>query len=321
MLSLGSFYEEPSKYIFYDNSVWTLLFGLETSPITLALCYVVALVILAMCIGCTVMIEKKTGSHLNLLFLRTGLGILAGVLYLDVVFAKHLAGHRHFESGSTTIGLYGLLKTWELCLAPLLDGAPLPKWLRSVPNSRAVQNGTSKTEHRPLKKDIRPEHPKTALGYSLDLITNLRGVSWLGDRHFDFLPNSVVAEQASTPAKPAFIRDRLVHFLLVCACYDVCDTITKSQRWLKVENLVQSLPDDSFTMSSPHSPAFAHQVTTRPFYEQAIFVLIVAVTTQLSLETFYTLLAVICVGVFNVSPKAFPHFFSSPLSFHTDSVR
>ncbi|KIM22646.1 hypothetical protein M408DRAFT_332835 [Serendipita vermifera MAFF 305830] len=74
-------------------------------------------------------------------------------------------------------------------------------------------------------------------------------------------------------------------------------------------------------MLSPHSPAFAHQVTTRPFYEQAVFVLIVAVTTQLSLETFYTLLAVICVGVFNVSPKAFPHFFSSPLSFHTDSVR
>ena len=325
MFPAGSIDEEPSKHLFFQDSIWMILLGIEPSSITLALSFICGLAILVMCLECTLLIEGNGRYHYIPLITRTALALPAGVLYLDAVFAKHFTGHHHFESGFATIGLYGLFKVWEVCIAPLLDGSPSPVWLRDAPpyheTNGGPTNNTRSSEKVVVAEGSFIEVDKPRLGYSLDLITTLRGVSWLGDRHFDFLPALVISERKVAMPKLSFIRDRIAHFLLVCLCYDVCDTITKSQRWVKVEDLVHSLPDGTITMTSIHDPAYAHQITTRPFYQQTVFVLIVAVTTQLSLETFYTLLAIICVGLFNVSPKAFPHFFSSPISIHTDSVR
>ncbi|KAG8811152.1 hypothetical protein FRB91_003641 [Serendipita sp. 411] len=76
----------------------------------------------------------------------------------------------------------------------------------------------------------------------------------------------------------------------------------------------------SIVLISPHDPIYAHQVTTRPIYEQLVYAAVTATVTQFSLELFYTALAIVCVGIFNIDPAAFPHFFCEPLSIKTDSV-
>jgi Membrane bound O-acyl transferase family len=326
MVSPQDIYEDPIGYLFFRESIWTRYLGLEASPITLALCFICALSLMVICIECTLSMEAGSAHHHILLGVRTLSAIPTGALFLDAVFAPHVTQNRHIESAIATIGLYGLFKTWEICIAPLLDGVRLPKWIKASPRPDAGSNGArqisaeSNGDNKVGSKHDRT-YKKVKVGYSVDLLSTLRGVSWLADRHFDFLTSQVVSEQANSSSRLSFIRERLLHFLLVCLCYDVCDSITKLQSWMKAEDLLQAVPDGRVTKTSPLASAFAHQITTRPLYHQMVFVLIVAVTTQLSLESFYTLFAVLCVGVFGVSPKAFPHFFGSPISLQTDTVR
>ena len=329
MLSVQAIYQAPCKHLFFRESIWTRYLGLDASLLTLALCFGGALSILLLCIECTISLERKSRKSPVLLFLRTIFAIPTGILYLDAAFVQHLSGHRHGESAIATIGLYGLFKVWEICIAPLIDGASLPNWVIKPTTAReaVVGNGVAHQIPQECEKDSStgPQDTKTRekvrLGYGVDLLSTLRGVSWLGDRHFDFLTRQVISEQSFASSRLQFVRERLRHVLFVCLCYDACDSITKSQRWMKAESLVQALPDGTTVIMSPQAPLYAQQITSRPLYQQAVFVLITAITTQLSLETFYTLLALLCVGVLNVSPKAFPHFFGNPISLQTDSVR
>jgi hypothetical protein len=325
MVSVQDILQNPLDNLFFRDSIWTRTFGLETSPITLVLCFICALALLVLCIECSLSIEDRSPQKTSFLVIRALLAIPTSSLFVDAIFAPHITDNRHCQAAVATNGLYGLFKVWEICISPLLDGAQLPKYIQSPPLRRVSNGSPLTTSARNGHAGTEPQkgipHKLIRLYYSVDLLSTLRGVSWLNDRHFDFLTTEVVSEQTNAYSRGEFIRERLLHFLLVCLCYDVCDSITKSQIWMKADDLRQVLPDGVVVFTSPLAPDYAHQITNRPLLHQMVFVLIVAVTTQLSIETFYTLFGLFCVGVFHISPKAFPHFFSSPLSLRTDSVR
>ena len=308
---------------YFHKSIWTFIFGWKPSPILLLPAFSIRNIILALCVPCTLSIEaakpsrqKNKDNLLLLVVIRTLLAIPAVIIYIDAILAPHISESRHFSSAVATIGSYGIFKTWEICFAPLFDNASLPNWVPSYnPKPNGIGNG--KEIHREKVTTLSKENHRIL--YSLDFLTTLRGVSWLSDRRFDFLAPVYIQEQRRTPHRSKFIRDRLLHLLLVNMAYDILDTMNKSPRWVKMTDLVTN--HNEVAILSPLDAIYAHQVTTRPLYQQAAFISLTAADTQLSLEVFYTILALICIGLFNVSPLAFPHFYNNPFSLRTNSVR
>jgi hypothetical protein len=325
--SMNTVLNEGSSSLRFENTIWTYILGLKPSIGTYGLSFGGGVVILAICLFINASIRNNYRS--SLVLLRVLLAFPAVVLFIDALFAPHAGQNRHFSSGAAAQGLYGLLKTWEICFSSFLDGEITSLWVRREPpkahkytnGSHKHANGSGSKEKMGEKKDIiLPITRKDRIKYAADLALTLRGVSWYGDRRFDFLSSVVIADQNKNPSRRTFIVSRFIHFLLVCLAYDIFDSINKSQTWMRAEELATIL--DKETISHPCSyPPFAHQVTAYPLPMQAIFVLSVGVTTQLSLEFFYTPYAMICVGLFGVDPAAFPHFFNHPFSLATDSVK
>lgn len=314
------------RHMLWRYTIWTPLLGWEPSIKALCASFLSGISILVLGIQCSIVIESNSRFKPFLLILRTALAIPAVIVYLDVALPPHITVSRHFETVPVTVGLYWAFKTWEVCLAPLIDGARLPNWvsLYSVKNflSNSAPHDTQKENSVHQSKGAIISPSSSPFIYSLDFLTTLRGVSWLSDRRFDFLEPVFVQEQARTPLRRrAFIVDRLIHLFVVYIVCDICDTLDKSVRWKTMNDLVNGVPASKRNTITPLDSTFANQLTIKPIYNQAVFVLTTGIMTQLALESFYTPFAILCVALFNLSPTAFPHFFSTPFSLHTHSVK
>jgi hypothetical protein len=301
----------------FEDSIWTYMLGLSPTLFTLALSLGCGIGILMVCayINATLRLQYRR----ELVCLRVMLAFPIYILLSDAIFAPHTVT-RHYASGAASVGLFGLIQTWDICLSSLLDGKISPLWLRREGTKDQRIPNSSKERYKDKNAVIVPRTRKDRIKYAMDLVSSFRGVSWFGDRRFDFLAPITIRAQNTTSSRREFIISRLIYLAVVRLVHDVCDTINKSQQWMRPEQLA-TLTDKGVVLHPPSYPPFAHQITGQPLPVQAIFVLTTAVTTQLPLETFYNSLGLICVGLFDADPAAFPHFFDDPFSLKTDSVR
>ncbi|PVF95407.1 hypothetical protein CPB86DRAFT_764084 [Serendipita vermifera] len=303
----------------FEYSIWTYILGLDPTLSTLGLSLGCGIGILVICayINASLRIQYRR----DLVCLRVLLAIPASIIFLDVIFAPHTIT-RSFASGAAPEGLFGLFQTWDICLSSLVDGNIGSVWVRREQSKNPkVANGSS-SEEKIKDKDaiIIPRNRADRIKYAVDLVSTFRGVSWFGDRRFDFLAPVIIRAQNTNRSRREFITSRLIHLAIIRLVHDACDTLNKSQVWMRPEELGM-LTDKGIVLHPPSYPPFAHQITRQPLSLQASFVLSMGITTQLGVETFYTSLGLICVGLFNTDPAAFPHFFDNPWSLTTNSVR
>lgn len=134
------------------------------------------------------------------------------------------------------------------------------------------------------------------LGYSLDLLSSMRGVSWYSDRRWDFTPSTVVALQARVAhiSRPRYIRTYLLWWIIFYLLIDAVDTCVKL------------LPFDAMEMY-PVSEGL-------PIYQQLFCSVLICVWTYLAIASEFTLLALLCVGLLGVSsPTSWVSMFDYPL--------
>ncbi|CCA76237.1 hypothetical protein PIIN_10229 [Serendipita indica DSM 11827] len=301
-------------------TVWNTLLGLEPSPLTMILSLVGGILVLVLSVHCSVLIERGPQNRTQWILIRTLLAILASILFIDLLFAPYGQKNRYFRTSGVTNGIYGLLKTWEICFSSLIDGVPLPSWVRlSHPASNGAHPKSGKEEET---RETLHSIDTRGWWYSFDVISTLRGVSWLPDRRFDIATPSLVQKIASRTTRGRFVLDRILWLLTSLFVMDIIDTVSKEWSYMDGQGLGRIAQSYSSTKITTLYPAYAHQATSKPFYGQLALVACTALSTQFSVEIFYTAFGLLCVGVFNVSPSAFPHFFNNPFYIHNyTSVR
>lgn len=135
------------------------------------------------------------------------------------------------------------------------------------------------------------------LGYTMDLLTSMRGISWYSDRRWDFTPSTVVALQSrlAHTSRSQYIRMSLLWWAIFYVLIDAVDTCVKL------------LPFDATEMY-PVSEGLS-------IYQQLFCSVAICVWTYLAIVSEFTLLALLCVGLLGVSaPTSWVPMFDSPLS-------
>jgi hypothetical protein len=183
-------------------SLWTMFCGIPTSLATYSLSLLAGLTLLSMAIYFTPSSEtsfSKPSPALKrfsydrtpLTYIRNAiLGTTSTIFFLDTVLARHGVSKVPFEVGEATIGMYGIFRVWETCFAGMIDGIGLPYW-EGLPRAgggteRTWQDGSSTR----LKGGSTSSHRQDRAKYTFDLLTSVRGVSWISDRKFSsFLKN------------------------------------------------------------------------------------------------------------------------------------
>ena len=322
-------------------SLWTLFCGIPTSRATAGLSLLTGLALLSMAIYFTPSSRapfpaydprgrpsaawKRFGyDRTPSTYIRNAvLGTTSAIFFLDMVLARHTASTVHFEVGEATVGMYGIFRVWETCFAGVIDGIGLPYWVY-VPRPR--QEGSSAGSNDGSTSN----DPRNRAKYTFDLLTSVRGVSWVSDRKFSILSSRTVRDRSEPPIPPShFIRQRFIYFVICLVIVDIFDTLNKSRHWTDAKDVVSAI----LTGASEKEVAtlvilHRHPITSLPWYQQPPFAFSVCVLTQLALEVFYTPFAMLCVGLSHLFPSvllstnsnAFLPLFHNPISFQTRTV-
>ena len=329
-------------------SLWTMICGIPTSQATCGLSLLASLAILSLAIYFTPSSEAPLSTNDStgkppitqkrydydrtpFTYIRNAiLGTTSTIFFLDMVLARHSASMVHFEVGEATVGMYGIFRVWETCFAGIIDGIGLPYW-ESIPRSGvgtegAGQDGSSSR----LKDGSTSSHRPDRVKYTLDLLTSVRGVSWITDCKFSILSSRTERDRSEPPIPlRIFLRQRFIHLLICLVLVDIFDTLNKSRHWTDAKDVVSAiLAGSSKREVARLEISYRHPVTSLPWYQQPPFVLSVCVLTQLALEVFYTPLAIFCVGLSHLFPytrlginsNAFLPLFHNPISLHTRTV-
>jgi len=257
------------------------------------------------------------------------LGTTGTTFFLDMVLARHTTSTVHFEVGEATVGMYGVLRVWETCFAGAIDGIGLPYWVY-LPQPGIGTERTGQTGSTRAKDGSRSNHRQGRGKYTFDLLTSVRGVSWISDRKFSVLSSRTERDRSEPPIPPShFVQQRFIYLVICLIMVDIFDTLNKSRHWTDAKDVVSSI----LTGSSEREVAalmtsYRHPITSLSWYQQLPFAFSVCLLTQLALEVFYTPLAMLCVGLSHVFPhmllgmnsNAFLPLFHNPISFHTQTV-
>lgn len=324
--------------------------GVATSPVTSALSLFLGLAFLSLAIyftpssdapfppydpkGRPSAARKRFGyDHTPFTYTRnTILGTTSTIFFLDMVLARHSTFNVHFEVAEASIGMYGLFRVWETCFVGMVDGVGLPYWV-CLPRPRAGtgkigQNGSS--IRLTVKDGNTFNHRKDRATYAFDLLTSVRGVSWISGRKFSVL-SSRTERYRSEPPIPLvhFLRQRFIHFVLSLIITDIFDTLNKSRHWTDANDVVSAiLTGSSIEELAALESSYRHPITSLSWYQQPPFAFSVCVLTQVGLEMFYTTFAVLCVGLSHLFPSVLPSIdsnaflplFHNPVSLHTRTV-
>lgn len=331
-------------------SLWTMFCRIPTSPATYGLSLLAGLTLLSVAIYFTPSSKtpfstysptgkpsterKRFGyDRTPLTYLRNAvLGTTSTIFFLDIVLARHNAFFSMvlFEVAEATVGMYGIFRVWETCFAGMIDGIGLPYWER-LPRSGAGTERTGQVgSSTQLKDGSISIHRRDRAKYTFDLLTSVRGVSWINNHKFSILSLRTERDRSKPPIPLSlFLWQRFIYLVLCLVLADISDTLNKSRHWTDPQDVVSAILDGSskrgvaILESSYHYP-----VTSLPWYQQPPFVLSVCVQTQLGLEVFYTPFAMLCVGLphlfpsvrLNINSNAFPPLFHNPISLHTRTV-
>ena len=122
------------------------------------------------------------------------------------------------------MGMYGLMRTFDICVVSLWDDHP-PKWMKSgkpVPIPTKLQGRTL---------------------YAIDLLTSVRGMSWLRDTAWDWSPPYILTARRPKMTKLAWLTKRLTSLIIQHIAFDLFDTIHSTHHWSTHEQYpVTSLP-------------------------------------------------------------------------------
>ena len=318
-------------------SLWAIFCSIPTSEATAGLSLLAGLALLSMAIYLTPSSEapfpaydprgKPSAAWKRYGYDRTPstyvrnavLGTTSAVFFLDMVLARHSTSTVHLEVGEATVGMYGLFRVWETCFAGVIDGIGLPYWVY------LPQLGVG-TESTPNHRQDRRARAK----YTFDLLTSVRGVSWVSDRKFSVLSLRTERDRSEAPIPLShFVRQSFIYFVICLLIVDIFDTLNKSRHWTDANDVVSAILTDSpekhvATLVILHR----HPITSLPWYQQPLFAFSVCVLTQLALEVFYTPFAVLCVGLSHLFPSVLPSMnsntflplFHNPISFQTRTV-
>jgi len=329
-------------------SLWTIFYGIPTSLATYSLSLLAGLALLSMAIyfipssetpfstyGSTGKLStawRRFGyDRTPLTYIRNAvLGTTSTIFFLDMVLARHSVWMVPVEVGEATVGMYGIFRVWETCFAGMIDGIGLPYW-ESLPRSevgteRTGQDGSSTR----LKDRSTSSHRQDRAKYTFDLLTAVRGVSWINNRKFSVLSSRTERDRSEPPIPSChFLRQRFIYLVLCLVLVDIFDTLSKSRHWTEPKDVVSAiLAGSSKREVAVLEISYHHPVTSLPWYQQPPFVFSVCALTQLGLEVFYTPLAMFCVGLshlfpsmrLNINSNAFLPLFHNPISLHTRTV-
>lgn len=329
-------------------SLWTIFWDTPTSLATSGFSLLAGLALLSMAIYFTPSSEaplstydptgkpptarKRFGyDHTPFTYIRNAiLGITSTIFFLDIVLARHSSSMVHFEAGEATVGMYGIFRVWETCFAGIIDGVGLPYW-ECLPRSGvgAERPGQDASGTR-LKDGSTSSHRQDRAKYTFDLLTSVRGVSWIKDCKFSILSPRTERERSEPPIPPSvFLRQKFIYLVLCLVLVDIFDTLNKSRHWTGAEDVVSAiLAGSSRREVARLEILYRHPITSLPWYQQPPFVLSVCALTQLALELFYTPIAIFCVGLshlfpsvlLNINSNAFLPLFHDPISLHTRTV-
>ena len=328
-------------------SLWTIFCDTPTSPTTGGFSLLAGIALLSMAIYFTPSSEapstyNPTGKptavrkrfdydHTPFTYIRNAiLGIPSAIFFLDVVLARHSASMAHLEAGEATVGMYGIFRVWETCFAGMIDGVGLPYWER-VPRSgvRTDRTGQDAGSTR-LKDGSTSRYRQDRAKYTFDLLTSVRGVSWINDCKFSTLPPRTERDRSEPPIPPSiFLRQRFKYLVLCLFIVDIFDILNKSRHWTGAKDVASAILAGSPNREVARLEVlYRHPVTSLPWYQQPPFVLSVCALTQLALELFYTPIAIACVGLshlfpsvlLNINSNAFLPLFHHPISLHTRTV-
>lgn len=253
--------------------------------------------LLGICVYTTVL-----PSHKSYRLVRMALSIPAFYYFTDFAFSTWYERKHNRSTYLTlaTVACYGMMKTLEYCWIREMDD-DRPRWIKKDaiprdPREGGKDGGTGAGEVAKNATGSVMPLPETALGrlsYTFDLLTSIRGVSWWGDRTWDFaqawLPTWIPPSGAS---RSAYIKACGISLLRQYILFDIFDAFDKEISWDK---------------------ATPTPVTSLPPLLQVATTISVCVTTMLYLTVPFTVMSMIIVAL-GGSPTCWAPMFDAPLT-------
>lgn len=229
-----------------------------------------------------------TYNHAFLRYLRLLLAVPAIYGLWDYGYSGFYSptGKVNVEMGMAHIANFGVLKVVEICLLGFWNKPEdWPKWVKLGKTEKKADDG------KPLPREVVPFTPTIwgRLCYAYDLMTAC-GSSWFPGLAWNFAPSSYIHQNPKAKPQLQFFLSSLWLFAETYMTLDVIETIMSSRKW----NTMEVFP-----------------VTSLPIPQQLVFALCVCVSTCLSINIAYVIMALIA-SMIGIPSTAFPPIFNRP---------
>lgn len=225
--------------------------------------------------------------------LATALRVLlfAPILYCGyyITYGDHPIPNRPVSMGMTVLGLFGIMKAFDICLVSLLDSQP-PMWIHE---GKQVPLPTTLVGRIAYGFDLVSRNVVT-FNNKLMLVkfSTVRGASWFSGHSWDWAPKFVASYTPGTKSRTAWFARSFGLLAFYYVVSDVFDTINHSREW---------------------SPFDQHPVTMLLMPQQLLFSFSLCVCTLLGIAIPITIYSIIFVAL-GSSPASWAPMFDHPFA-------